>query len=79
MRCVRILRWCFPFTEVLSVCADVKFDICGICHTLGVAWSKQVNLALPHTPVVDTASTKVKAEGLRARLHTLVYIVVGYF
>jgi hypothetical protein len=31
---VKILRWCFPFTDVLSVCTDVAFDVCGICVRL---------------------------------------------
>ena len=31
---VRILRWCFPLTDVLSVCTDVEFDVCGICVPL---------------------------------------------
>jgi len=30
----RILRWCFPFADVLSVCTDVEFDVCGICVRL---------------------------------------------
>ena len=25
---------CFPFTDVLSVCTDVEFDVCGICGRL---------------------------------------------
>ncbi len=31
---VRILRWCFPFTDVLSVCTDIEFNVCGICVRL---------------------------------------------
>ena len=33
-RHVKILRWCLPFTEVLPVCTDVEFDVCGICVRL---------------------------------------------
>ena len=31
---VRILRWCFPFTDVLSMCTDIEFNVCGICVRL---------------------------------------------
>jgi hypothetical protein len=31
---VRILRWCSPFTDVLSVCTDIEFNVCGICVRL---------------------------------------------
>jgi hypothetical protein len=28
---VRILCWCFPFTDVLSVCTDIEVNVRGIC------------------------------------------------
>jgi hypothetical protein len=57
---VIILRLCFPFTDVLSVCTDVEFNVCGICVRLSTFTeepAKQVNIALPEHLCHDSVET----------------------
>ena len=35
---VRIIRWCFPSMDVLTVYTDSEFDVCGICVCLSTFW-----------------------------------------
>jgi hypothetical protein len=63
--------WCFPFMQVLSVCTDVEFAVCGICVGLSTLWRqiRSADVSRRQQTSADVSRRQHTSADVRIRQH----------